>query len=195
MGKYCKKSIYSTSREVVITTNQYIGFRKLCIKSIHLENSILYNLLKIQSELFINYELIQRCIFYKSYIDLNYRQHHDSLKVLSGHYWELCLQCLRALTTWIIYISGKMSIAHPTQILDYVSYQLKLVRSDTYKFFQNWLRVFTMLIKSISIVLKYNCFMILMIICEYFNFPYLIYCLNGRFNIDLITCKNSILCK
>ena len=88
-----------------------------------------------------------------------------------------------------------MSIAHPTQILDYVSYQLKLVRSDTYKFFQNWLRVFTMLIKSISIVLKYNCFMILMIICEYFNFPYLIYCLNGRFNIDLITCKNSILCK
>ena len=94
-----------------------------------------------------------------------------------------------------LYISSKMSIAHRTQILDYVSYQLKLVRSDTYKFFQNWLRVSTMLIKSISITLKNNCFMILMIICEKFIFLYLIYCINQRFNIDLLTCKNSILFK
>ena len=88
-----------------------------------------------------------------------------------------------------------MSIAHSLLILDYVSYQLKLVRSDTYKFFQNWLRVSTMLIKSISIALKNNCFMILMILCEKFIFPYLIYCLNQGFNIDLLTCKNSTLFK
>ena len=43
---------------------------------------------------------------------------------------------------------------------------IKLVRSDTYKFFQNWLRVHTMLIKLISIALKNNFFMILMIIYE-----------------------------
>ena len=66
-------------------------------------------------------------------------------------------------------------------------------RSDTYKFFQNWLRVSAMLIKSLSMALKKNCFMILMIICEYF--AYLLYCLNQRFNIDLLTFKNSILFK
>ena len=59
-----------------------------------------------------------------------------------------------------------MSIAHHVQILDYVSYQLKLVRSDTYKFFQNWLIVQITLIKLISIALKNNFFMILMIIYE-----------------------------
>ena len=40
-----------------------------------------------------------------------------------------------------------MSTAHSILILDYISYQLKLVRSNTYKFFQNWLRVVTMLKK------------------------------------------------
>ena len=36
-----------------------------------------------------------------------------------------------------------MSIAHSILIQDYLSYKSKLVRSDTYKFFQNWLRVAT----------------------------------------------------
>ena len=41
---------------------------------------------------------------------------------------------------------------------------IKLVRSDTYKFFQNWLRVPTFLIKGKNIALKDNYFMILMIL-------------------------------
>ena len=150
MGKYCKKSIYSTSREVVITTNQYIGFRKLCIKSIHLQNSILYNLLKIQSELFINYELIQRCIFYKSYIHLNYRQHHDSLKVLSGHYWELCLQCLRVLTTWIIYIFIRKN-EHSSPNSDTRLRQLSIKTSKVW-----YLQVFSKLVESVQNAHKIN---------------------------------------
>ena len=57
----------------------------------------------------------------------------------------------------------KMSLAHSILILDYVSYRFKLVRSDTYKFFQNWLRVATVLTKLITIAFKDNFFMILMI--------------------------------
>ena len=63
-----------------------------------------------------------------------------------------------------------MSTAHSILILDYISYQLKLVRSNTYKFFQNWLRVVTMLKKLISIPFKDNYFMILMIIYEKYLF-------------------------
>ena len=59
-----------------------------------------------------------------------------------------------------------MSIAHSILILDYVSCLLKLVSSDTYKFFQNWLRVHTMITKWISIALKDNFFIILMMIYE-----------------------------
>ena len=59
-----------------------------------------------------------------------------------------------------------MSTAHSILILDYVSYQSKLVRSDTYKFFQNWLRVATMITKWISIALKDNFFIILMMIYD-----------------------------
>ena len=66
-----------------------------------------------------------------------------------------------------------MSIAHPTPILDYISYQLKLVRSDTYKFFQNWLRVPIIHIKGINIAFQNSFFMILIIINEklfFFNY-------------------------
>ena len=57
-----------------------------------------------------------------------------------------------------------MSIAHPKMILDHISYQFKLVRSDTYKFFQNWLRVHIMLKKSISLASEDNFVMKLMIL-------------------------------
>ena len=56
-----------------------------------------------------------------------------------------------------------MSIAHPKMILDHISYQFKLVRSDTYKFFQNWLRVHIMLKKSIRLASEDNFFMKLML--------------------------------
>ena len=54
-----------------------------------------------------------------------------------------------------------MSIAHSLLILDYVSYQLKLVRSNTYKFFQNWLRVSKILTRDINMMKKTKFFMIL----------------------------------
>ena len=58
----------------------------------------------------------------------------------------------------------KMSLAHSILIQDYVSYRFKQVRSDTYKFFQNWLRVSNSLIKGISIAFKDNYFMVLIIL-------------------------------
>ena len=60
-----------------------------------------------------------------------------------------------------------MSIAHSVLILDYVSCQLKLVRSNTYKFFQNWLRVIKIPKNWINIGLKDNFFMIFMIFYEH----------------------------
>ena len=57
-----------------------------------------------------------------------------------------------------------MSVAHLKMILDHISYQLKLVRSETYKFFQNWLRVLSKLTKWLSIASTDNFFMILMLI-------------------------------
>ena len=59
-----------------------------------------------------------------------------------------------------------MSIAHSLLILDYVSYQLKLVRSNTYKFFQNWLRVIITHKNCKNIGSKDNFLMILMIFYE-----------------------------
>ena len=59
-----------------------------------------------------------------------------------------------------------MSTAHSVLILDYVGYQLKLVKSNTYKFFQNWLRVIIIPKNCINIGLKNNVFMILMIFYE-----------------------------
>ena len=47
-GKILQKKINSTSREenLVLPTNQHMGFRKLYKKCIQLENIIVYNLLK-----------------------------------------------------------------------------------------------------------------------------------------------------
>ena len=56
-----------------------------------------------------------------------------------------------------------MSIAHPKMILDHISYQFKLVRSDTYKFFQNWLRVHIKIKKSIRLASEDNFLMKLML--------------------------------
>ena len=63
-----------------------------------------------------------------------------------------------------------MSIANPKMILDHISYQFKLVRSDTYKFFQNWLRVHIMLKKSISLASEDNFVMKLMLFSNKFVF-------------------------
>ena len=110
-----------------------------------------------------------------------------SLKIL--YFWSYIKSALRTLLRAILILSTiinnlnnpiyqpGMSIDHPILIQDYISYQFKLVRSNTYKFFQNWLRVHTSLIKHISIAFRDNYFMLL------FNFSETSIILNVKLDI------------
>ena len=139
----CKNSILVKLRRSSCFKNKSVyEISKTLKKCIYLENIIVY-ISSFNALFFINYELINDIISIHHRFIITTAYLMILLEVLSEHYWKLYLQCLRLLTTWIIYIYQISRNEHSSPHQDT---RLRQLLTQTSKVW--YLQVFSKLVES-----------------------------------------------